>query len=110
ARSFFSVVRTPDPFGILAEKRDRGLQIQHIWLSHLLGFITCALPELKYLTKREHMVCDVLAYPNIPAVVLAKVNANRVRSHDYTCANIAVAEQHPVEERGARVVTHDHVP
>src|SRR5260370_39505786 len=56
------------------------------------------------------MVCDVLAYTNIPAVVLANVNANRVRSHDYTCANIAVAEQHPVEERGARGATHDHVP
>jgi hypothetical protein len=78
--------------GILAEKVNPSLHIEHVWLSYPFGFFTGALPELKYFPKREHMVCDVFAHANVPAVVLAYMNAKRVRSHDYTCSNITVAE------------------
>ncbi len=60
--------------------------------------------------KREHMIRDVLAHANVPAVVLANVNGKRIRAHNHTCPNITVAEEHPVEEGGARCVTNDHVP
>src|SRR5580692_8255332 len=81
ARPLFRVVRTRDPFGILAERRDPRLQIEDIWLSHPFGFLTGALPKLKQFPERKHMVCDVLAHPNVPAVVLANMNAKRVRPH-----------------------------
>jgi hypothetical protein len=84
--------------GILTKKVNPSLHVQHVWLSNPFGFFTRALPELKYLPKREHMVCDVLAHANVPAVVLANMNSQRVRSHDYTCPNITVAEEHPLEE------------
>src|SRR4029077_15533849 len=92
ARPLFPVVGTPALLAILTEKLNPSLHVQHVWLSHPFGFFTSALPELKYLPKREHMVGDVLAHANVPAVVLANMNAQGVRSHDHTCSNITVAE------------------
>jgi hypothetical protein len=53
---------------------------------------------LKNLTKREHLVRNVLTHANVPAVVLANVKGKRIRTHHYTEANVAIAEEHPVEE------------
>ena len=98
ARPLFPVVGTRHLFGILAKKGNPGLQIQHVWLSHFFGVLARALPKFKYLTKREHVVRNGLTHANVPAVVLANVNGKRIRTHNYTYANVAIAEEHPVEE------------
>ena len=55
------------------------------------------------------MLRDILAYTDIPAIVFAEMQAERVRPHQRTDSNIAISQQHPFKERRTGYFPSDRV-